>query len=91
MKIDGKSIAFVGDEIECDCANGPHHIITGTNVVERVEKNGEKKSIARIGDKTSCGAVIKSGSADVGIDGTGVAMDESLTSCGGTVRVTRRS
>ncbi|QEM80198.1 PAAR domain-containing protein [Halomonas binhaiensis] len=90
MKIDGKSVAFVGDKVECDCTNGPHHIITGTNVVERVEKNGEKNSIARIGDKTSCGAIIKSGSNEIGIDGTGVAVDGSLTSCGGIVRVVEK-
>lgn len=87
MKIDGKKVAFVGDQIDCDCADGPHHIITGSSVVEVVLEDGTKRSIARIGDKTSCGGVLKSGSNDVVVAGSGVATDGSLSSCGGKVKI----
>ncbi|MGM0824981.1 MAG: PAAR domain-containing protein [Pseudomonadota bacterium] len=73
-------LAKVGDRVICQCKGGSHNIISGasTAMVDGVQ-------IARVGDKSSCGAVISSGASWYPIEGSTAAIHGSATSCGGYI------
>ncbi|MFC3284459.1 PAAR domain-containing protein [Litchfieldella rifensis] len=73
-------LAKVGDKVVCSCKGGPHSIISGasTATVDGIP-------IARVGDKSSCGATITAGVAWYAVEGSPAAINGSATSCGGQV------
>ncbi|WP_197038389.1 PAAR domain-containing protein [Billgrantia saliphila] len=73
-------LAKIGDKVVCSCKGGPHRIVSGasTATVDGIP-------IARVGDKSSCGASITSGVAWYPIEGSAAAINGSATSCGGQV------
>lgn len=73
-------LAKVGDKVVCQCKGGPHRIVTGasTTVVDT-------SPIARMGDKSSCGATITTGAAWFEVENAPAAIHGSVTSCGGYV------
>ncbi|MFP3555102.1 PAAR domain-containing protein [Paraburkholderia sp. SIMBA_049] len=73
-----RPVVLVGHQHICPI-HGPGIVTTGTS---GVLVGG--RAVARIGDKTSCGAVIVSGSSSE-FDGSGVARKVDLTSHGGTL------
>lgn len=72
--------AKVGDSVACSCKGGPHKVIEGTSLSIL-----DGMSVARVGDRCSCGATITSGLDWFLIDGQPAAIDGSTTSCGGKV------
>lgn len=72
--------AKVGDKVVCSCKGGPHTIVQGAkfNTLDGVP-------VARVGDKSSCGATITSGLSWFMVEGSPAAIDGSTTSCGGKV------
>ncbi|CAG9252150.1 MULTISPECIES: PAAR domain-containing protein [Paraburkholderia] len=73
-----RPVVLVGHQHMCPI-HGPGIVTTGTS---GVLVGG--RAVARVGDKTSCGAVIVSGSSSV-FDGSGVARMGDSTSHGGTL------
>lgn len=71
-------LAKVGDKVACSCKGGPHRIVSGANTAKV-----DGIPIARVGDKSSCGASITSGVAWYPIEGSAAAVNGSATSCGG--------
>lgn len=73
-------LAKVGDKVSCSCKGGPHRIVSGayTAKVDGIP-------IARVGDKSSCGATITAGVAWYPVEGSPAAINGSATSCGGQV------
>ncbi|MCE8003978.1 PAAR domain-containing protein [Billgrantia ethanolica] len=73
-------LAKIGDKVSCSCRGGPHHIVSGapTSRVDGIP-------IARVGDKSSCGATITAGVSWYNVDGSPAAIHGSATSCGGQV------
>ncbi|WP_092568377.1 PAAR domain-containing protein [Aidingimonas halophila] len=73
-------LAKVGDRVVCQCKGGPHSIISGasTATVDGIP-------IARVGDKSSCGAAITTGADWYSIEGAPAAIHGSTTSCGGFI------
>ncbi|MEN4922575.1 PAAR domain-containing protein [Achromobacter spanius] len=57
----------------------------GTVVSGAMHANVEGRPIARVGDKISCGAVIRSGSSSATIDGQAIARMGDTTSHGGVL------
>lgn len=79
--VEGKQLAVVGEAVICNCPGGPHRIVTGA---DKTWIYG--KAVARVGDKSSCGATITTGTNKFMIHGVPAAFDGSLTFCGGHVR-----
>ena len=81
-KVEGKLIAKLGDQVACSCKGGPHRIVSGstTTMLRGIP-------VARVGDRSSCGASIVAGTGKFKIRGAEVALNGSKTSCGGTVVV----
>lgn len=81
--VEGKQVIIVGDRVICNCPGGPHTIVSGspTNFFHGI-------SMCRVGDKSSCGVTIITGSERFTMLGAGrlAALDGSLTSCGGYVQ-----
>ncbi|EPC03199.1 hypothetical protein L861_23100 [Litchfieldella anticariensis FP35 = DSM 16096] len=73
-------LAKVGDNVVCSCKGGPHSIISGASPA-----TVDGTLIARVGDKSSCGAAITSGASGYLVDGAPAAIHGSTTSCGGYV------
>ncbi|MCC5883803.1 MAG: PAAR domain-containing protein [Halomonas sp.] len=73
-------LAKVGDKVACSCKGGPHRIVSGAGTAKV-----DGIPIARVGDKSSCGASITSGVAWYPIEGSPAAIQGSATSCGGQV------
>ncbi|MCE8044381.1 hypothetical protein HOP60_19755 [Halomonas daqingensis] len=73
-------LAKVGDKVACSCKGGPHRIVSGASTAKV-----DGIPVARVGDKSSCGASITSGVAWYPIEGSAAAIDGSATSCGGYV------
>jgi len=72
--------AKLGDQVACSCKGGPHHIVSAasTTFVDGIP-------VARVGDRSSCGASIVSGLDWYPIEGASAAIHGSQTSCGGVV------
>lgn len=81
-KVEGKLIAKLGDQVVCSCKGGPHRIVSGSPTTKL-----RGVPVARVGDKSSCGASIVTGTGKFKIRGAKAALDGSKTSCGGTVIV----
>ena len=62
-------LAKLGDKVACSCKGGPHHIVSGASnaMVDGIP-------IARVGDKSSCGATITAGVAWYPIEGAPAAI-----------------
>ncbi|NIC05011.1 PAAR domain-containing protein [Billgrantia bachuensis] len=73
-------LAKVGDKVVCSCKGGPHRIVSGASTAKV-----DGIPIARVGDKSSCGASITAGVAWYPIEGSAAAIHGSATSCGGYV------
>jgi|GEM_PF-1099325 len=73
-------LAKVGDKVACSCKGGPHRIVSGASTAKV-----DGIPVARVGDKSSCGASITAGVAWYPIEGSAAAIDGSATSCGGYV------
>ncbi|UYG08299.1 PAAR domain-containing protein [Halomonas sp. M4R1S46] len=73
-------LAKVGDRVACQCKGGPHSIISGASTA-----SVDGIPVARVGDKSSCGAAITSGAGWYSVDGAPAAIHGSTTSCGGHV------
>ncbi|MBZ0329687.1 PAAR domain-containing protein [Halomonas sp. ANAO-440] len=73
-------LAKIGDKIVCRCKGGPHSIVSGAS-----SANADGVPIARVGDKSSCGAAITTGASWYSIEGSPAAIHGSATSCGGYV------
>ncbi|WP_083861918.1 PAAR domain-containing protein [Halomonas sp. KM-1] len=73
-------LAKVGDKVTCSCKGGPHRIVSGASTAKV-----DGIPVARVGDKSSCGASITSGVAWYPIEGSAAAINGSATSCGGYV------
>ncbi|WP_275286181.1 PAAR domain-containing protein [Halomonas elongata] len=73
-------VGKVGDKVVCSCNGGPHSIVSGamTVFVDNVP-------VARVGDRTSCGATITTGLAWYLVEDSPVAINGSATSCGGHI------
>ncbi len=71
-------VARVGDKHICP-AHGPNVIISGGPAV------ADGRAIARVGDKTACGAVIVKGSSVSSVKGKAVAYLGSTTTHGGVI------
>lgn len=73
-------LAKVGDRVICQCKGSPHNIVSGASatMVDGIP-------VARIGDKSSCGAVISSGASWYSVEGSPAAIHGSATSCGGYI------
>lgn len=80
-----KPIARLGDTHDC-----PLH---GTNAIVSVsgQSSCDARAIAKVGDRTGCGAVIATGSPACIIDGKPAATIGSLTSHGGIIVTGSRS
>jgi uncharacterized Zn-binding protein involved in type VI secretion len=74
-----KPIVLVGHAHQCP-HHGPGTVVSGA---PGVEVNG--RAVARVGDKTSCGATIVSGASGVVIEGQAVACVGDSTDHGGTL------
>lgn len=74
-----KPIVLVGHAHSCPIHGG------GTVVSGAGSATVNGKAVARVGDKTSCGAVIKSGSPGTIIEGQAAARQGDTTSHGGTL------
>jgi uncharacterized Zn-binding protein involved in type VI secretion len=72
--------AKLGDQVACPCNGGPHRIVSAasTTFVDGLP-------VARVGDRSSCGASITSGLDWYPIEGAAAAIHGSETSCGGVV------
>ena len=72
--------AKLGDQVACPCNGGPHRIVSAasTTFVDGIP-------VARVGDRSSCGASITSGLDWYPIEGAAAAIHGSETSCGGVV------
>ncbi|WP_394426851.1 PAAR domain-containing protein [Vreelandella stevensii] len=72
--------AKLGDQVACPCKGGPHRIVSAasTTLVDGLP-------VARVGDRSSCGASITSGLEWYPIEGAAAAIHGSETSCGGVV------
>lgn len=77
-------LAKVGNHIACQCKGGPHSIVSGASTA-----SVDGLPIARVGDRSSCGAVITSGVEWYSVEGAPAATDGSMTSCGGACRLKR--
>ncbi|WP_104204575.1 PAAR domain-containing protein [Billgrantia saliphila] len=73
-------LAKIGDKVACSCKGGPHRIVSGASTAKV-----DGIPIARVGDKSSCGASITVGVAWYPIEGSPAAVHGSATSCGGQV------
>lgn len=73
-------LAKVGDKVACSCKGGPHRIVSGASTAKV-----DGIPIARVGDKSSCGASITSGVSWYPIEGSTAAVNGSATSCGGYI------
>ncbi|MFM9270779.1 PAAR domain-containing protein [Halomonas elongata] len=73
-------VGKIGDRVVCNCKGGPHSIVSGasTGLVDGIP-------IARVGDRSSCGASITSGLSWYLVDGSPAAINGSATSCGGHI------
>ncbi|MBR9903396.1 MAG: hypothetical protein GYB15_05885 [Gammaproteobacteria bacterium] len=72
--------AKLGDQVACPCNGGPHRIVSAasTTFVDGLP-------VARVGDRSSCGASITSGLDWYPIEGAAAAIHGSETSCRGVV------
>ena len=72
--------AKLGDQVACPCNGGPHRIVSAvsTTFVDGLP-------VARVGDRSSCGASIVTGLDWYPIEGAAAAIHGSKTSCGGIV------
>lgn len=73
-------LAKVGDKVVCPCEGGPHRIVSGASTAKV-----DGIPVARIGDKSSCGAAITSGVSWYSVEGAPAAIHGSATTCGGCV------
>ncbi|MDI5935830.1 PAAR domain-containing protein [Halomonas kalidii] len=73
-------LAKIGDKVACSCKGGPHRIVSGASMAQV-----DGIPIARVGDKSSCGATITAGVAWYTVEGSPAAIHGSATSCGGQV------
>ncbi|WP_035580987.1 PAAR domain-containing protein [Halomonas sp. TG39a] len=72
--------AKLGDQVACSCNGGPHRIVSAasTAFVDGIP-------VARVGDRSSCGASIVTGLDWYPVEGAAAAIYGSETSCGGVV------
>lgn len=72
--------AKLGDQVACPCKGSPHRIVSAASAtfVDGIP-------VARIGDRSSCGATIISGVDWYAVEGAPAAIHGSRTSCGGVV------
>ncbi|GHC16900.1 PAAR domain-containing protein [Aidingimonas halophila] len=73
-------VGKIGDKVVCNCKGGPHSIVTGAKTVFV-----DDVPMARVGDRTSCGATITTGLAWYQVEDAPVAINGSATSCGGYI------
>ncbi|PXX91375.1 PAAR domain-containing protein [Halomonas heilongjiangensis] len=73
-------LAKIGDKVACSCKGGPNRIVSGASMAQV-----DGIPIARVGDKSSCGATITAGASWYSIEGSPAAIHGSATSCGGYV------
>ncbi|GHC17689.1 PAAR domain-containing protein [Aidingimonas halophila] len=73
-------VGKIGDKVVCNCKGGPHSIVTGATTVFV-----DNVPMARVGDRTSCGATITTGLAWYLVEDAPVAINGSTTSCGGYI------
>lgn len=72
--------AKLGDQVACPCNGGPHRIVSAASTAFV-----DGLPVARVGDRSSCGASIITGLDWYPIEGAAAAIHGSQTSCGGVV------